>query len=98
VNEVIDSVYYAEDTDEESFRSIMDQFSAESAIEADHYDGTWPVRYDGKVYIAELLLGGFDQNDRPVTPKQRTRSVITSVEPRNTRSPRGTRDQHTAEP
>ena len=67
VNEAIDGIYYAEDTDDESFRSIMDQFSAESAIEADSYDGTWLVRYDGKVYTAELSYGGFDQNDRPVT-------------------------------
>jgi hypothetical protein len=66
VNEAIDSVYYAEDTDEESFRSIMDQFSAESAIEADHYDGTWPVRYDGKVYIAELFLGGSTRTTGPL--------------------------------
>ncbi len=67
VNEAIDGIYYAEDTDDESFRSIMNQFSAESAIEADSYDGTWLVRYDGKVYTAELSYGGFDQNDRPVT-------------------------------
>ncbi|GAA0523933.1 hypothetical protein SAMN04488066_106130 [Halorubrum aquaticum] len=80
VNDAIDGVYYAEDTDDEAFRSIMDQFSAESAIEADGSDGTWLVRYDGQVYVAELSYGGFDQNDRPVTPNQRTRSVITSVE------------------
>ena len=98
VNDAIDGVYYAEGTDDEAFRSVMDRFSAESAIEADDSDGTWLVRYDGQVYVAELSYGGFDQNDRPVTPKQRTRSVITSVEPRNTMSPRGTRDQHTAEP
>lgn len=98
VNEAIDGVYHAEDTDDEAFRSVMDRFSAESAVEADGYDGTWLVRYDGQVYVAELSYGGFNQNDRPVTPRQRTRSVITSVEPRNTMSPRGTRDQHTAEP
>jgi hypothetical protein len=66
MNEAIDGVYYAEDTDDESFRSIMDQFSAESAIEAGSYDGTWLVRYDGKVYTADLSYGGFDQDERPV--------------------------------
>jgi hypothetical protein len=45
----------------------MDRFSAESAIEADGYDGTWLVRYDGQVYVAELSYGGFDQDDRPAT-------------------------------
>jgi hypothetical protein len=66
VREAIDGVYYAEDTDNESFRSIMDQFSAESATEADSRDGTWLVRYDAKAYVAELSYRGFDQNDRPV--------------------------------
>lgn len=70
VNEAIDGVYYAEDTDDESFRSILDQFSAESAIGADRYDGIWLVRCDGEVYTAELSYRGFDQDDRPVTPKQ----------------------------
>ncbi len=69
VNEAIDGVYYAEDTDDESFRSIMDRFSAESAIEADSYDGTWLVRYEGRVYTAELSYGGFDQNERPITER-----------------------------
>jgi predicted small lipoprotein YifL len=67
VKEAIDDVYYAEDTDDEAFRSVMDRFSAESAIEADGYDGTWLVRYDGQVYVAELSYGGFDQDDRPAT-------------------------------
>jgi len=67
VNEAIDGVYYAEDTDDEAFRSLMDQFSAESAIEADSYDGTWLVRYDGEVYTADLSYGGFNQSERPVT-------------------------------
>lgn len=40
MNEAIDGVYYAEDTGDEPFRLIMDQFPAESAIEADRYDGT----------------------------------------------------------
>jgi hypothetical protein len=66
VREAIDGVYYAEDTDNEAFRSIMDQFSAESATEADSRDGTWLVRYDAKMCVAELSYGGFDQNDRPV--------------------------------
>ena len=66
MNKAINGVYYAEDTDDESFRSIMDQFSAESAIEADSYDGTWLVRYDGKVYTADLSYGGFDQDERPI--------------------------------
>jgi hypothetical protein len=67
VKEATDDVYYAEDTDNEAFRSVMDRFSAESAIEADGYDGTWLVRYDGQVYVAELSYGGFDQDDRPTT-------------------------------
>ncbi|ELZ60973.1 hypothetical protein C467_02008 [Halorubrum hochstenium ATCC 700873] len=66
MNEAIDGVYYAEDTDDKSFRSIMDQFSAESAIEADSYGGTWLVRYDGKVYTADLSYGGFNRSERPV--------------------------------
>ncbi|WP_049910796.1 hypothetical protein [Halorubrum coriense] len=67
VNEAVDDVYYAEDTDDEAFRSVMDHFPAESAIDADSYDGTWLVRYDGEIYVADFSYGGFDLNDRPVT-------------------------------
>lgn len=67
VNEAIDGVYYAEDTDDEAFRSVMDYFPAESAIDAESFGGTWLVRYDGEVYVADLSYGGFDLNHRPVT-------------------------------
>ena len=67
VSEAIDGVYYAEDTDDDAFRSVMDRFPAESAIEADDFDGTWLVRYDGEVYVAQLSYGGFGEGDRPAT-------------------------------
>jgi hypothetical protein len=57
--------YYAEDTDDQAFRSIMERFGHHEAIHKAEYEGTWLVRYEGEVYVAELDYGGFDEDERP---------------------------------
>jgi hypothetical protein len=65
LEEAIDDTYYAEDTDDEAFRSVLDRFEGHEAIERSEYGGTWLVRYDGEVYLADLSYGGFDDATRP---------------------------------
>lgn len=60
VEEAVDDTYYAEDTDDEAFRSVLETFQRHEAIRQGEYRGTWLVRYDGEVYLAELSYGGFD--------------------------------------
>jgi hypothetical protein len=52
--------YYAESDDDEAFRGVLEEFDGRSAIESTEYRGTWLVRYEGEVYVAELSYGGFE--------------------------------------
>lgn len=62
VEEAIDDgSYYAEDTDDEAFRSVLETFRRHEAVQENEYEGTWLVRYDGEVYVAELSYGEFDE-------------------------------------
>lgn len=60
VEEAIDDTYYAEDTDDEAFRSVLETFRRHEPVRESEYDGMWLVRYDGEVYLADLSYGGFD--------------------------------------
>lgn len=61
VEKAIEDTYYAEDTGDEAFRSVLSRFHRHEAIQADEYEGTWLVRYRGEIYLAELGYGGFDE-------------------------------------
>jgi len=60
VEEAINDTYYAEDTDDEAFRSVMETFRRHEAVQETEYEGLWLVRYDGDVYLADLSYDGFD--------------------------------------
>jgi hypothetical protein len=53
--------YYAEDDGDQAFRSVMETFRRHEALTRDDYEGTWLVRYEGEVYLAELSYGGFEE-------------------------------------
>ena len=76
VSEAVDGGYYADSDDDEAFRSLLDRFPAESAVEADENGGTWLVRYDGEVYVARLSYSGFDRTDRPVSGEAGARTRL----------------------
>lgn len=59
VEEAIEGGYYAEDTDDEAFESVLERFRRHEAIQATEYEGTWLVRYEGDVYLADLYYDGF---------------------------------------
>lgn len=63
VAEAINTTYYAESTDDEGFRSVMERFRAHEAVRSDEYAGSWVVRYDGTTYWAHLRYDGFDVDD-----------------------------------
>lgn len=64
VETAIEDTYYAEDTDDRAFESVMDRLQEHDAIRREDYRGTWLVRFDGAVYLADLSYGGFDEGDR----------------------------------
>jgi len=61
VDEAINDTYYADSTDDQAFESVTGTFRQHGAIRKDEYRGTWLVRYDGEVYLAELSYDGFDE-------------------------------------
>lgn len=63
VETAIDETYYAEATDDEAFRSVLETFQRHEAVQQNEYEGSWLVRYDGTVYLADLSHGGFDDSD-----------------------------------
>ena len=60
VGAAIEDGYYAEDRDDEAFRSLLDRFRRQNAIVHEESHGEWLVRYDGEVYWADLWYDGFD--------------------------------------
>ena len=60
VNEAINGTYYAENDDDEPFQSVLERFHRHEAVQQNEYRGTWLVRYEGEVYLAELSYDGFD--------------------------------------
>jgi len=51
--------YYAESTDDEAFGALVDRFRRHRAVERDGSSGSWLVRYEGRLYWAELRYGAF---------------------------------------
>jgi hypothetical protein len=52
--------YYADTDGDEAFRGVLESFDGHPAIERNEFRGTWLVRYDGDVYVAELSYQGFE--------------------------------------
>ena len=52
--------YYAEDDDDQAFRSVLEAFRRHEAVASEEAHGEWLVRYDGEVYWADLWYDGFD--------------------------------------
>ena len=63
VEEAVNDTYYAEDTDDEAFRSVMETFRRHEAVQETEYEGLWLVRY-----VATSLGGGlaFEDDGRAV--------------------------------
>jgi hypothetical protein len=59
VEEAIEDGYYAEDTDDQPFRSLLERFRDEQAVTHDEWEGEWVVSYDGTTYWAEVYFGQF---------------------------------------
>lgn len=76
VEEAVDGSYYAE-SDDEAFRSVLDRFRGREALEATEYRGTWLVRYDGAVHLADLSYEGFDLD--PTTARSGSGSEPTTT-------------------
>lgn len=63
VNQSLNQPFYADGSDDEPFRSVAKAFRRHEAIQATSDEGTWLVRYDGKVYLADLSNGGVELTD-----------------------------------
>ncbi|GGM59537.1 hypothetical protein GCM10009017_07070 [Halarchaeum rubridurum] len=59
VSEATNGSYYAEDTDDDAYRAVLERFRAHDAVQRGETHGSWLVRYDGAVYWADLHYGGF---------------------------------------
>lgn len=59
VETAIEEGYYAEDTDDESFRAVLDRFRRQERVTGERAYGEWIVRYNGSVYWVDLQYGGF---------------------------------------
>jgi hypothetical protein len=60
VEQAVNDTYYADNDDDETFRAVMETFQQQKAIQKDEYRGTWLVRYNGGIYVAELSYEGFN--------------------------------------
>lgn len=67
VDEAVDGRYYAEDTDDQGFASLVDRFLDRPAVERDRYSGSWVARYDGELYWVEMDFGSFVDDAESVT-------------------------------
>lgn len=59
VEKAINDTYYADSTEDDAFRSVLETFQNHRAIQKTEYRGKWLVRYEGRVYVAELSYDGF---------------------------------------
>ncbi|MFB6159716.1 MAG: hypothetical protein ABEJ61_00895 [Haloferacaceae archaeon] len=60
VEAAIDDTYYADSSDDEAFRAVLEIFRRHDAVRRTEYRGTWLVSYEGESYVAELSYQGFD--------------------------------------
>lgn len=61
VSDAIEGGYYADNDEDEAFRSVLERFRAHSAVHSEYATGEWVVRYDGQLYWAELYFGAYEE-------------------------------------
>ncbi|MFB6120540.1 MAG: hypothetical protein ABEJ68_05420 [Halobacteriaceae archaeon] len=59
VEEAAGGSYYADSTDDAAFAAVLERFRARRAVVSGDASGTWLVRYDGQLYLADLRYGAF---------------------------------------
>ena len=59
VEDALDGSYYAESTDDDGFAALVERFRDRDGIRKDEYGGDFLVRYDGRLYWAEMDYGAF---------------------------------------
>lgn len=59
VEAAIEDGYYAEDDDDEAFRSLLSRFRQHEPVVGEEAHGEWLVRYEGEVYWANVWYDGF---------------------------------------
>jgi len=59
IETAIEEGYYAEDTDDDAFRALIDRFRRQERVTGERAHGEWIVRYNGSVYWVDLQYGGF---------------------------------------
>lgn len=59
VTDAIDGGYYAEETDDTAFQTVLDRFQQYEAVTQEKGDGEWLVKYDGEVYWVDLYYYQF---------------------------------------
>jgi hypothetical protein len=67
VAEATDGTYRTRNTSDPAFRSLLDRFHAHTAVSADTSSGAWLVRYDGRLYWADLRYAHFDEYRQTAT-------------------------------
>jgi hypothetical protein len=60
--EARNETYYAEDSGDDAFESLLERFERHDSVTRNEYEGTWIVQYEGTVYVAELNYQGFDRS------------------------------------
>ncbi len=58
-NEAQGDRYYAQNTNDAAFASLLDRFRAQPAVTQDEYEGEWLVQYEDTVYWADLSFYEF---------------------------------------
>lgn len=61
VDAAVEDGYYADGTDDEAFRSVLETFRRHKAVHREETYGEWLVRYDGEVYWAQLEYSGYGE-------------------------------------
>lgn len=51
--------YHPDSTDDAAFEAVLERFRSHDAIVGDQGSGTWLVRYNGTLYLADLRYGAF---------------------------------------
>lgn len=59
VDAAIEDDYYAEDEDDEAFRSLLDRLRRHEPVAGEEAHGEWLVRYEGEVYWTDVWYDGF---------------------------------------
>lgn len=72
LDEAISDGYYADDTDDDAFASLVERFRRHEPVTGDEYGGSWIVRYDGQLYWAEMDYGQFVDDEETVTAPNET--------------------------